>query len=107
VTKETPPIFMVHANNDGVKPENSFIFYQALRKQGHPVEMHIVSRGKHGFFDGKGWGIPGKPKLRFSRSGGMWPVWTLNWMVEEKLVADPAGWEWARRREAMKKVVDP
>ncbi len=55
VSKDTPPIFMVHANDDFVKVENSVVFYQALNKQNIPVEMHIVSRGGHGFFDGKGW----------------------------------------------------
>jgi acetyl esterase/lipase len=105
VTKNTPPIFMVHANDDGVKVENSFVFYQALHKQGIPAELHIVSRGAHGFFNGKGWGLPGKDDLRFTRSGGMWPVWTLNWMQEEKLVS--GDWQWPKTREAVKKVVDP
>jgi acetyl esterase/lipase len=107
VTKDTPPIFMVHANNDGVKPENSFVFYQALRKQGKSVEMHIVSKGNHGFFDGKGWGIPGKAAIRFSRAGGMWPIWTLDWMLEEKLVDKPEQWQWTQRRQKLKAVVDP
>ena len=107
VTQDTPPIFMVHADNDSVKPENSFVFYQALRKQGRSVEMHIVSKGNHGFFDKKGWGIPSNKALRFSRAGGMWPVWTLNWLLEEKLVDDPGAWVWTQHRAAIKAIVDP
>lgn len=105
VSKDTPPIFMVHANDDFVKVENSVVFYQALNKQNIPVEMHIVSRGGHGFFNGKGWGIPAKDELRFTRSGGMWPAWTLNWMQEETLVS--GDWQWPKTRAEVKAVVDP
>jgi dipeptidyl aminopeptidase/acylaminoacyl peptidase len=31
-----------------VPPENSILFYLALRKAGVPAEMHIYERGKHG-----------------------------------------------------------
>ena len=105
VSKDMPPIFMVHANNDGVKPENSVAFYQTMRKLGMPVELHVVSRGGHGFFDHQGWGIPGKPELRFSRAGAMWPIWTLNWMLEEKLVGKT--WQWPQRRRQMTSMIDP
>jgi acetyl esterase/lipase len=50
VTKDTPPVFLVHASDDKVvPPENSILFYLALRKAGVPVEMHIYERGGHGF----------------------------------------------------------
>ena len=50
VTPETPPTFLVHANDDtGVPPENSIAFYQALRAAKVPVEMHIYLKGGHGF----------------------------------------------------------
>lgn len=50
VTSETPPTFLVHANDDEVVlPENSIRFYQACRKQKVPVEMHIYLKGGHGF----------------------------------------------------------
>ncbi|MCW5981543.1 MAG: alpha/beta hydrolase [Bryobacteraceae bacterium] len=49
VTKETPPVFLFHTNEDtGVPPENSVLFYLALRKHGIPAEMHIYEPGKHG-----------------------------------------------------------
>jgi acetyl esterase/lipase len=54
VTAETPPTFLVHANDDtGVPPENSIDFYLALRKAKVPAEMHIYERGGHGFGLGK------------------------------------------------------
>jgi acetyl esterase/lipase len=50
VTKDTPPTFLVHANDDtGVPPENSILYYMALRNAGVPAELHIYARGGHGF----------------------------------------------------------
>ncbi|MBM4103728.1 MAG: hypothetical protein FJ263_06690 [Planctomycetes bacterium] len=35
VTKDTPPTFLIHANDDkAMPPENSILFYEALRKAG-------------------------------------------------------------------------
>ncbi|MGE9293607.1 MAG: alpha/beta hydrolase [Puniceicoccales bacterium] len=50
VTDQTPPTFMVHADDDhGVKVDNCIGFYQALHKQGIPAELHIFQKGGHGF----------------------------------------------------------
>ena len=49
VTRETPPVFLFHTNADtGVPPENSVLFYMALRKHGVPAELHIYENGPHG-----------------------------------------------------------
>jgi acetyl esterase/lipase len=49
VTPQTPPTFLFHTNADtGVPPENSVLFYMALRKAGVPAELHIYERGPHG-----------------------------------------------------------
>lgn len=50
VTKQTPPTFLVHATDDTAVPvENSLLFYQALKDNGVPAEMHIYPIGGHGF----------------------------------------------------------
>ncbi|WPJ96687.1 alpha/beta hydrolase [Coraliomargarita algicola] len=50
VTSETPPTFIVHADDDrGVKAENSIRFYLALRANQVPAELHIFKQGGHGF----------------------------------------------------------
>jgi acetyl esterase/lipase len=50
VTKDTPPTFLVHGGTDtAVPPENSTLFYLALRKAGVAVELHNFERGAHGF----------------------------------------------------------
>lgn len=49
VTAQTPPTFLFHTSTDTtVPPENSVLFYLALRKAGVPAEMHIYERGPHG-----------------------------------------------------------
>ncbi len=50
VTKDTPPTFIVHAEDDRtVKVQNSIVMYQALLKNGVQAEMHIYPKGGHGF----------------------------------------------------------
>jgi len=49
VTANTPPTFLYHTSTDTVvPPENSVLFYLALRKAGVPAEMHIYAQGPHG-----------------------------------------------------------
>lgn len=49
VTSQTPPTFLFHTNADtGVPPENSILYYLALRRAGVPAEMHIYQEGRHG-----------------------------------------------------------
>ena len=50
VSSTTPPTYLTHANDDTVVPiENSLLFYQALRRNGIPAELHIYSKGEHGY----------------------------------------------------------
>lgn len=45
----TPPTFLFHTNEDrGVPPENSVLFYLALREKNIPAELHIYEKGRHG-----------------------------------------------------------
>src|SRR5262249_45369343 len=49
VTDRTPPTFLFHTGEDtGVPPENSILFYMALRKAKVPAELHIYEKGAHG-----------------------------------------------------------
>jgi acetyl esterase/lipase len=50
VTGETPPTFLVQAENDKVDGVNqSLAYYEALQKAGVPVEMHLYAEGGHAF----------------------------------------------------------
>jgi acetyl esterase/lipase len=49
VTARTPPTFLVHGGTDtSVSPENSVLFYEALRRAGVPAELHLFESGPHG-----------------------------------------------------------
>ena len=70
VTKDTPPTFLFHTNEDtGVPPENSVLFYLALRKAGVPAELHIYERGRHGL------GL-----AHMDAAGGSWPGRLADWL---------------------------
>jgi acetyl esterase/lipase len=50
VNEKTPSTFLVHASDDdGVNPNNSVVFYQALIANKIPAELHIYQNGGHGF----------------------------------------------------------
>lgn len=50
VDSETPPTFLVHAQDDKAVPvKNSLLYYEALTKAGVPASMHLYPTGGHGF----------------------------------------------------------
>lgn len=49
-TKQTPPTFILQAQDDPVdRVEHSLVYYAALRKAKVPVEMHLYAEGGHAF----------------------------------------------------------
>ncbi|MCJ0742192.1 alpha/beta hydrolase [Pedobacter montanisoli] len=75
VTEQTPPTFLVHANNDATVPvKNSIAYNEALTKKGVPSEMHIYATGGHGF----GLGNKNLPDNWFER--------LTNWLKINKLI---------------------
>ncbi|HEY5908422.1 MAG TPA: alpha/beta hydrolase, partial [Vicinamibacteria bacterium] len=70
VTAETPPTFLWHTNEDaGVVPENSILFYEALRAARVPAELHVFAKGPHGI------GMaPGDP------AASLWTTLCANWL---------------------------
>jgi acetyl esterase/lipase len=50
VTDQTPPTFLIHAEDDKtVQVINSINFYEALERHHVPAEMHLYPKGGHGF----------------------------------------------------------
>ncbi len=50
VTPQTPPAFIVHAEDDKTVPVvNSLYFYEALLHNKVPSELHVYPKGGHGF----------------------------------------------------------
>ncbi|MBK9014509.1 MAG: alpha/beta hydrolase [Saprospiraceae bacterium] len=68
VTPQSPPAFLVHAQDDWVKIENSLLFYEACLRNGVPVEAHFWVKGGHGF------GMV-NPVTKVS-----WVPWLVAWM---------------------------
>ena len=49
VTANTPPAFLVQAEDDPVHVENAIVYFMALKKAKVPAEMHIYAQGGHGY----------------------------------------------------------
>ena len=49
VTANTPPSFLIQAEDDGVGVENTLVYYAALRTAKVPAEAHIYPAGGHGY----------------------------------------------------------
>lgn len=49
VTANTPPTFLLQSEDDGVKVENSLLYYMALKTANVPAEMHLFAKGGHGY----------------------------------------------------------
>ncbi len=76
VTLQTPPTFLFHTSEDtGVPPENSVLYYMALRKAGVPGELHIFEKGPHGVGLGNG-----DPAL------AEWPGLLAKWLQKRGLL---------------------
>lgn len=75
VTPDTPPTFIIHAADDkGVLPANSIVFYESLLRHQVPAELHIYERGGHGF------------GMDNSTTDEKWMKSLRNWLVSRKLL---------------------
>ncbi|MFT3754703.1 MAG: alpha/beta hydrolase [Pseudoxanthomonas sp.] len=71
VTADTPPTFLLHAQDDDVVPvRNSVVMYEALLAAGVAVEMHLFPRGGHGFGTRETTGL----------AVAAWPALAQEWM---------------------------
>ena len=50
VSRQTPPTFLLQAEDDPIDTvKNSLVYYAALKKAGVPAEMHLYAHGGHAF----------------------------------------------------------
>lgn len=76
IAANSPPCFLVHAEDDDVVPvANTLLFRDALKAKGIPVETHLFANGGHGFGLRKAIGKP----------VGIWPELFLNWARSQGL----------------------
>lgn len=79
VTKDTPPTFLFHTDEDkAVPPMNSILFYAALKKHGVPAELHIYEKGVHGV------GLAPAEKFKDKGLAG-WPDRLNDWLARRGL----------------------
>jgi len=70
VTRQTPPTFLLQAEDDPIDSvKNSLVYYAALKKAGVPVEMHLYGHGGHAF---------GLRRTKFPVTG--WPQLVETWL---------------------------
>ncbi len=48
-TANTPPTFVVQAEDDPVHVENALVYFQQLKNAKVPAELHVYSKGGHGY----------------------------------------------------------
>ncbi len=48
-TNQTPPTFIVQAEDDPVHVENAIVYFMQLKKAKVPAELHIYAEGGHGY----------------------------------------------------------
>jgi len=48
-TAQTPPTFLLQAQDDNVHVENAVVYFLALKKANVPAELHIYTEGGHGY----------------------------------------------------------
>lgn len=49
VTSQTPPSFILQAEDDPVHVENALVYFSALKNAKVPAELHIYAQGGHGY----------------------------------------------------------
>ena len=49
VSANTPPTFLVQAEDDPVRVENTVSYFLALKNAKVPAEMHVYAAGGHGY----------------------------------------------------------
>ena len=78
VTSQTPPTFLLQAEDDHVDNVNdSLAYYAALKKAGVPVEMHLYAEGGHAF---------GLRHTKFPVTE--WPRLVERWLVTIGMISD-------------------
>jgi len=48
-TKDTPPTFILQAEDDPVHVENAVVYFMQLKKAGVAAELHVFAQGGHGY----------------------------------------------------------
>lgn len=79
IPQNTPPTFLLHAQDDPVDPvEYSLAYFIALKNAGVPAEMHLYGEGGHAF------GL-----RRTDKAITEWPLLVERWLRTIGMIAEP------------------
>lgn len=78
-TADAPPMFFVHAFDDGIPVQNALLAAAELRKVNVPVELHVYDTGGHGY------GLRPVPELPVTT----WPQRAEAWLARRGLLKKP------------------
>ncbi|WP_031308682.1 alpha/beta hydrolase [Sphingobium sp. C100] len=79
VGSDSPPCFLVHAEDDSAVPiANSLLLRAAWRAEGLAVESHFFAEGGHGF------GL----KRASGKPAAIWPELFLHWMAAQRMTGN-------------------
>ena len=76
VTGQTPPSFIVQAEDDPVHVENATVYFLALKNAKIPAELHLYAEGGHGY------GLRRRDELPVTR----WPELVDSWLRTIKML---------------------
>jgi acetyl esterase/lipase len=76
VPQDAPPMFFVHAFDDGVPVQNSLLLAAELKKAGGSAEVHVYDTGGHGY------GLRHVPELPVTT----WPQRAAEWLARRGLL---------------------
>jgi acetyl esterase/lipase len=79
-TDQTPPTFLVQAEDDPVHVENAVVYFLALKNAKVPAELHIYAQGGHGY------GL-----RRTALPVTTWPQSVEIWLHTIQVLSQPAG----------------
>jgi len=80
VTGQTPPSFIVQAEDDPVHVENAVVYFLALKNAKVPAELHVYAEGGHGY------GL-----RRTTLPVTTWPLSMERWLRTLHVLPDSAG----------------
>jgi acetyl esterase/lipase len=80
VTDQTPPSFIVQAEDDPVHVENAVVYFLALKNAKVPAELHVYAEGGHGY------GL-----RRTTLPVTTWPLSMERWLRTLHVLPDSAG----------------
>jgi acetyl esterase/lipase len=76
VTKNCPPAYIVHTDDDRSSSVGAALYYAGLRKRGIPAELHIYGNGGHGY---------GLRPVHGSQISS-WPDHAAHWLGTQRLL---------------------